>query len=62
VQARAFIPGPDQRSDIVYTLRVDTERAFEIGCFAVENLFSIDESFFASISKENDKICNTIIE
>ncbi|MDD3013546.1 MAG: 6-phosphofructokinase [Candidatus Gastranaerophilales bacterium] len=50
-QARAFIPGFDQRSDILFTTAEDLQHSYNLGCFSVQRLFSGERNFLASISK-----------
>ena len=56
IQARAFIPGFDQRCETQYTVGTDIERAFDIGRFAVQNLEAGRKDFLASISRENNEM------
>lgn len=50
VQARHFIPGFDQRSDITFTLLSDLAAAHEVGGRAVDCISSGKRDFFATIS------------
>jgi 6-phosphofructokinase 1 len=56
IQCRAFIPGPDQRSEIRLASALDIKRAFDIGEFAVNQLLEGNSDFLASISKADDNL------
>jgi len=51
IQARAFIPGFDQRSDITFVSGLDLKMACGIGRQAVERLHTGETNFLSSISK-----------
>jgi hypothetical protein len=54
IQARAFIPGFDQRSDITFVSDLDLKRAYTVGFRAVERLHKGESDFLSSISKTNE--------
>ena len=58
VQARAFIPGFDQRSDITFVSGLDLKMAYGIGRQAVERLHAGQTNFLSSISKGTAATCN----
>lgn len=51
MNARAFVPGFDQRSEMRFVSTIDLEAAFGVGQFAVDCLADDHHSFFASISR-----------
>lgn len=51
LQARAFIPGFDQRSDIHFVSGLDQQRACRVGQFTVEQLASGQSNFLGSITR-----------
>lgn len=51
IQARAFIPGFDQRSDITFVSELDLKMACGVGRQAVERLGAGETDFLSSISK-----------
>jgi len=53
IQARAFIPGIDQRSEIVFTTSRDLERAYNIGFYTAEKLIGGEKDFFSSIAESD---------
>lgn len=56
IQARAFIPGIDQRSEISFTTKYDTEHAYGIGDYAIKCLENGEFNFLAGIKKEGNDI------
>jgi len=53
IQARGFVPGFDQRSDISFVSALDLQRSCRLGREAVERLTSGENDFLASISKSS---------
>jgi len=53
IQARGFIPGFDQRSDIRFVSALDLRRAYRVGREAVERLDAGERDFLASISRSS---------
>ncbi len=51
IQARAFIPGFDQRSEIHFVSGLDLERAYRVGQFTVEQLAGGVSDFLGSIAR-----------
>jgi 6-phosphofructokinase 1 len=51
IQARGFVPGFDQRSDITFVSGLDLEMAYGVGRRAVERLHAGQTDFLSSISK-----------
>jgi 6-phosphofructokinase 1 len=62
IQARSFVPGPDQRSDILFALEDDLSRAYQVGAYAVNELTSGRRDFFASIARAGNGITYTSID
>jgi 6-phosphofructokinase 1 len=56
IQARAFIPGVDQRSDITYTTKYDIKHAYGVGMYVIKQLEIGESNFLVGIKKENKKI------
>ena len=50
IQARSFVPGFDQRSDINFVSCLDLDRAFCVGSYTVEKLFEGEKDFLSSVS------------
>jgi len=53
IQARAFIPGFDQRSDIKFVSALDLQRAFILGKETVERFDVGEKDFLASIARNS---------
>jgi 6-phosphofructokinase len=53
IQARSFVPGFDQRSDITFVSNLDLEMACGVGRQAVERLHAGQTDFLSSISKDS---------
>jgi len=53
VQARAFIPGFDQRSDANFVSALDLQRALCVGRYTVERLFDGQKDFLGSIGRSS---------
>jgi 6-phosphofructokinase len=62
IQARSFVPGPDQRSDILFALEDDLSRAYQVGAYAVNELTSGRRDFFASIARARNEMTYTSID
>jgi 6-phosphofructokinase 1 len=56
MQARAFIPGVDQRSEIIYTTKFDINHAYGVGEYAVKQLESGESNFLVGIIKKDNMI------
>lgn len=56
IQARAFIPGVDQRSDITFTTKFDIEHSYNLGKYAIEQLEKGHSNFLVAITKEKNEI------
>jgi ATP-dependent phosphofructokinase / diphosphate-dependent phosphofructokinase len=54
IQARAFVPGFDQRSDISFVSAVDLEAAYMTGCNIIERMAAGDRCFLACIGHGED--------
>ena len=59
VNARAFVPGFDQRSEMRFTSSIDLESAYGVGLFAIRQLAEGEEQFFATVCR-NDNALNGI--
>jgi len=53
IQARAFIPGFDQRSDINFVSALDLQRALCVGRYTAERLFDGQKDFLGSIGRSS---------
>ena len=60
IQARAFIPGYDQRSDITFVSDLDIKRAYSVGFKTVEKLHEGEHDFLCSISKGSNNTVDFI--
>lgn len=56
IQARAFIPGIDQRSEVMYTTQYDIDHAYGIGNYAVNELSKGNSGFLALIGETPDNV------
>ena len=54
IQARTFIPGFDQRSDILFATKQDLAYAYGLGDYAIQKVLEGDSRFLASISFIDD--------
>ena len=53
IQSRAFIPGFDQRSEILFASEFDLKHAYGVGAYAVRNTLEGESRFLASISESS---------
>ncbi len=54
IQARAIIPGPDQRGEFLLRSKQDVNKAYKLGRYAVKQLLDGKKNFLASISKRKN--------